>query len=173
MLNNSIKELNNKIQNNNVQNNENNNIIVDDNDNKLNDLYNEKMVHDVDIMVFNDKSVGLYLNIMNPSHYYETKNLIEQLVANDTKEYKIEQVDFTCSNTTNNFSIKEDNNITQQQDFYINYNSFVTEEQIANAIISSINDDFFNQDIETLPRAIFYTNLFIFNLLKVKKKYLY
>ena len=52
MLNNSIKELNNNIQNNNNQNNnnENNNIIVDDNDNKLNDLLNEKMVHDVDIM---------------------------------------------------------------------------------------------------------------------------
>ena len=57
MLNNSIKELNNNIQNNNNQNNnnENNNIIVDDNDNKLNDLLNEKMVHDIDIMVFNDK----------------------------------------------------------------------------------------------------------------------
>ena len=53
MLNNSIKELNNNIQNNNNQNNnnENNNIIVDDNDNKLNDLYNEKMVHDVDIIL--------------------------------------------------------------------------------------------------------------------------
>ena len=180
MLNDSIKELNNKIQNNNDQNNENNNIIVDDNDNKLNDLYNEKMVHDVDIMVFNDKSVGLYLNIINPSHYYETKNLIEQFVANDTKEYKIEQVEFTCSNATNNFSIKEDNNITQQQDFYINYNSFVSEEQIANAIMSSINDDFFNQDIERLPRVIFYTNLFIFkspegkekiSLVKKQKKY--
>ena len=123
------------------------------------------MVHDIDIMVFNDKSVGLYLNIINPSHYYETKNLIEQFVANDTKEYKIEQVEFTCSNATNNFSIKEDNNITQQQDFYINYNSFVSEEQIANAIMSSINDDFFNQDIERLPRVIFYINLSHYSIL--------
>ena len=47
MLNNSIKELNNNIQNNNNQNN--------NNENKLNELLNEKMVHDIDIMVFNDK----------------------------------------------------------------------------------------------------------------------
>ena len=46
--------------------------------------------------------------------------------------------------------------------------------------MSSINDDFFNQDIERLPRVIFYTNLFIFkspegkekiSLVKKQKKY--
>ena len=168
MLNDSIKELNNKIQNKNNQNN-NININVDDDEIIKNPL-NEEMINEVDIMVFNDNSVGLILNILNPSRYYEIKNLFEQLVANDTKEYKIEQVEYSCSNTANNISIKEDNKITPEQDFYINYNSFANEEQIANAIISSINDDFFNQDIERLPRVIFYTNLFIFKSPEGKEK---
>ena len=36
--------------------------------------------------------------------------------------------------------------------------------------MSSINDDFFNQDIERLPRVIFYTNLFIFKSPEGKEK---
>ena len=128
------------------------------------------MINEVDIMEFNDKSVGLILSILNPSRYYEIKNLYEQLVADNTKEYKIEQIEYTCSNSANNITIKEDNKINQKQDFYINYNSFVNEEQIANAIVSSINDDFFNQDIERLPRVIFYKNLFIFKSPDGKEK---
>ena len=168
MLNDAIQELNNSIQN---KNNQNNNInINEDDDIKVNSPFNEKMINEVDIMEFNDKSVGLILSILNPSRYYEIKNLYEQLVADNTKEYKIEQIEYTCSNSANNITIKEDNKINQKQDFYINYNSFVNEEQIANAIVSSINDDFFNQDIERLPRVIFYTNLFIFKSPDGKEK---
>ena len=128
------------------------------------------MITDIGIIKFNDNTIGLYLNILNPSHYFEMKNLLkgfydEQKEANP----KPKPIEYSTGTITEATSIKEENEITDEQKFYLNYNSLVNEEQIANSIICSINDDI-KASVERLPRIIYYLNIFLLNHGNNKKK---
>ena len=57
---------------------------------------------------------------------------------------------------------KEEYDLTDEQKFYSEYNSHVTEEQLSYAIIETICHEMSNSSIERLPRIIFYFNLYIF-----------
>ena len=164
MLNDAIKELNNKIYKKEINN------IIDSNDDDFENYTNDNMITDIGIIKFNDNTIGLYLNILNPSHYFEMKNLLkgfydEQKEANP----KPKPIEYSTGTITEATSIKEENEITDEQKFYLNYNSLVNEEQIANSIICSINDDI-KASVERLPRIIYYLNIFLLNHGNNKKK---
>ena len=144
--------------------------IIDSNDDDFENYTNDNMITDIGIIKFNDNTIGLYLNILNPSHYFEMKNLLkgfydEQKEANP----KPKPIEYSTGTITEATSIKEENEITDEQKFYLNYNSLVNEEQIANSIICSINDDI-KASVERLPRIIYYLNIFLLNHGNNKKK---
>ena len=54
-------------------------------------VINNKYINDVGIMKFKDQTVGVYLNMINPSQYFEMENMYQKLVS-DKKEDKLELV---------------------------------------------------------------------------------
>ena len=52
------------------------------------EIVNEKVVGDIGITHFKDLFNGIYLNMTNPSRYYEIKNLIEGLQIKKRKRFK-------------------------------------------------------------------------------------
>ena len=80
---------------------------------------NNKYINDVGIMKFKDQTVGVYLNMINPSQYFEMENMYQQLVS-DKKEDKLEVV-YSSSTVTESKA----NKLTEDQEFYVQYNSYV------------------------------------------------
>ena len=147
MIEEGIKELNNKIKGNEI---------------------NNKYINDVGVMEFKDKTVGVYLNMINPSQYFEIENIVKNLFR-DKKEDNLEIV-YSISTLTESKTIREGNRLTEEQDLYVQYNSHVNEEQLSNAIVNSIGDEILNEGMERLPRVIFYFNLYLYKSLEENKR---
>jgi len=58
-------------------------------------------------------------------------------------------------------SITEDEKLSDMQNFYMQYNAHVNEEQLSHTLVDYIESEIKNKGIETLPRIIFYFNLYI------------
>ena len=166
MLKDAIKELNKKFlpgkSNNNIDN-----ISNDDIDNISNDDI-DNIISDVGIMKFKDETLGVYLNVINASHYFEIKDLIKNISNYENKEI-VQVIANSSISMETRTKDQEDDDDKYGQNFYSHYNSCVSEEQLIYAIINSINEDIITQGIERLPRVIFYFNLYIMKSLNEKK----
>ena len=58
-------------------------------------------------------------------------------------------------------TITEDEKLSDMQDFYMQYNAHVNEEQLSHTLVDYIENEIKNEGIEILPRIIFYFNLYI------------
>ena len=120
---------------------------------------NDDSLRDIGILKFNDNTVGLYLNAVNCSQYFEMENLVNKL-RNDKHASDLEVVVNKSSIGTVSKEDKEEED-TPEQKRYKYYNAHVTEEQLASAIINSIGNEILNEGMERLPRIIYYFNLYI------------
>ena len=134
---------------------------------------NDDIIDNFGIMNFNDQTVGLYLNANNTSGYYEVKNLNDNL-----RNYiAIENLEVVSCSSISNIS-KDDNKgesrkkkLTNEQKYYAEYNAHVSEEQLSLIIINDIGREILNNEIERLPRIIFYFNLYLIQSKKVKQTF--
>ena len=122
------------------------------------EMIDEKIVEDIGIINSKDLFTGIYLNMTNPSSYYEMKNVIEGL---NKKETDLHVVIYSNSTTTKIKTVTEDEKLSDMQDFYTQYNAHVNEEQLSHTLVNYIRNEIKNAGIETLPRIIFYFNLYI------------
>ena len=58
-------------------------------------------------------------------------------------------------------TITEEEKLSEMQDFYMQYNAHVNEEQLSHTLVDYIENEIKNEVIEILPRIIFYFNLYI------------
>lgn len=126
-------------------------------------------ISDIGIIKFNDNTVGLYLNKVNCSQYYEMENLVNKLRDNKHAS-NLEVVVNKSSIATVSKENKEE---TEEQKRYKYYNSYVTEEQLTSAIINSIGNEILNEGMERLPRIIYYFNLYVLKSLKEKTRVIF
>ena len=157
MLKEAIKVLNKKINNDLI----NDNIINDD-------IIDDDIINDVGVIEFNDNTAGIYLNMSNPSQFFEMEDLLNTF--NKDKNEDFLEVVFSSSNVTESKVIREENQYSIEQERYMHYNSYVNEEQLANTIINSIGDEILDEGMDRLPRVIFYFNLYIFESENEKKR---
>ena len=148
--------------------------------NEINGLkINNDIISNLGIIYFEDKTVGLYLNMIKSTDYYEMGNLTQNLMnINESDKLEIvcysstsrpeSKVELTAGSETK--TIKEENKLTNQQEFFAEYNSHVLEEQLALIIINEIDHEILNQSMERLPRIIFYFNLYIFEAQNEKRR---
>jgi len=125
----------------------------------------EDIVDNIGIINFNDKSVGIYLNMTEPSRYYEMQNLIEGLTKK--KKDKLNVVLYSDSAVTKQITT---DNFTKDQQYYMEYNAHVNEEQLSHVIVNSIGDEILNQELDRLPRVIFYFNLYVLKSLNESER---
>ena len=126
------------------------------------EMLNERIVEDIGIINSKDLFTGIYLNMTNPSSYYEMKNVIEGLNKKD-KEKDLHVVILSSSTVTKikTKTVTEDEKLSDKQDFYIQYNAHVNEEQLSHTLVNYIGNEIKSEGIEILPRIIFYFNLYI------------
>ena len=129
----------------------------------------EKIVGDIGITHFKDLFNGIYLNMTNPSRYYEIKNVIEELKIKK-QENDLNVVIFSSSTATKMKTIAEDEKLSEMQDFYMQYNAHVNEEQLSHTLVDYIENEIKNEVIEILPRIIFYFNLYILDNSEKKQR---
>ena len=123
-------------------------------------MIDERIVEDIGIINSKDLFTGIYLNMTNPSSYYEMKNVIEGLNKKE-KEKDLHVVIYSSSTTTKIKTVTEDEKLSDMQDFYTQYNAHVNEEQLSHTLVNYIGNEIKKAGIETLPRIIFYFNLYI------------
>ena len=132
------------------------------NDNLIGADKDSNFINDIGIINFTDQTAGLYLTAQNISEYFELEDIKSNLIADDKKEDLLEVV---ISNTT---SVKSESKtakieeLTNEQQYYIEYNSHVNEEQLSTVLINKISNKLINENIERKPNVIFYFNLYIF-----------
>ena len=124
------------------------------------EMIDERIVEDIGIISSKDLFNGIYLNMTNPSSYYEMKNVIEGLNKKE-KDKDLHVVIFSSSTATKMKTVTEDEKLSDMQDFYLQYNAHVNEEQLSHTLVNYIGNEIKNEDIEILPRIIFYFNLYI------------
>ena len=129
---------------------------------------NTNIVDNLGIIYFEDNTVGFYLNMINNSVYYEQENLKKQLNPNIKKNDLY--VVFRANETKFSKTKKEGETLTNQQQFFVEYNSHVVEEQLSTTIINTIGHEILNTGMERLPRIIFYFNLYILKTIDEKKR---
>lgn len=148
--------------------------------NEINGLkINNDIISNFGIIYFEDKTVGLYLNMIKSTDYYEIGNLTQNLM-NINESDKLEIVCYSSTSRpeskvelragSETKTIKEENKLTNQQEFFAEYNSHVLEEQLALLIINEIGHEILDQSMERLPRIIFYFNLYIFESQNEKRR---
>ena len=151
---------------------------------QLNNEFNEEEINDniisnLGVIHFEDKTVGLYLDVVKSTDYYEIGNLVKNLKISDESD-KLEVVCYSSTSKneyksetkseSESTAKKEENKLTSVQTFYAEYNSHVIEEQLSLIIINAIDKEVLNQTMERMPRIIFYFNLYIFKSQKEKKR---
>jgi len=129
----------------------------------------EEIVNNIGIHYFKDNTVGVYVNMINSSKYYEMENLINKL-TNDKKEDDLQLVVYSNTSVTESKAMRNRDNLTDEQDFYMQYSSHVNEEQLSNAIVNSIGHEILNEGMERMPRIIFFFNLYLFKSLEQKER---
>ena len=137
-----------------------------DNGEKIND----DIIDNFGIIYFKDQTVGFYLNANDTTGYYEIQNLYDNL-RNDIIIENLEVV--SCSSISKE-DIKGESkikNLTDDQKFYAEYNSHVFEEQLSLNIINALGNEILNNEIEKLPRIIFYFNLYLLESKKIKQTF--
>ena len=97
------------------------------------------------------------------------ENLVNKLRDNK----KVNDLEVVVNKTKSSIGImskeiKEEKE-SDEQNKYMNYNSHVTEEQLASAIINSVGNEILNEGMR-IPRIIFYFNLYIFKSSLEKKR---
>ena len=126
------------------------------------------IVDNLGIIYFTDNIVGLYLNMINNSLFYEQENLKKQLNPNITKNdlhVVITQTETKVSEVKKGGETK-----TNQQQFFAEYNSYDAEEKLSTTIINTSKNELINEGLERLPRIIFYFNLYIFKKIDEKER---
>lgn len=68
-------------------------------------MVDEIIIDDLGIIYFDDLSSGIYLNLTNPSRYYEIKRVIDGL---NIKDNDLNAVIYSSSTATKNKTIIED-----------------------------------------------------------------
>ena len=129
---------------------------------------NNNIVDNIGIIYFDDNTVGLYLNMINNSLYYEQEKLKKELNPNTEKNDL--HIVFSASETKVSKTRKEGESLTNQQQFFAEYNSHVQEEQLSTTIINTIGHEMLNTGMERLPRIIFYFNLYILKTIDEKER---
>ena len=124
------------------------------------EIIDERTVGDIGITHFKDLFNGIYLNMTNPSRYYEIKNLVEGIKIKN-KENDLNVVILSSSTATKIKTVTEDEKLSDMQDFNMQYNAHVNEEQLSHTLVDYIENEIKNKGIEILPRIIFYFNLYI------------
>ena len=130
----------------------------------IEDDINDNIASNSGFITFEDKTVGFYIDCIEMTHYYEIEHLFKNLKRINQKD-NLHVVILSSKSTQNQSKMekeKEEYDLTDEQKFYSEYNSHVTEEQLSHAIIETICHEMSNSSIERLPRIIFYFNLYIF-----------
>ena len=139
--------------------------------NKLNgEIINDDIINNFGIIYFKDQTVGFYLNANDTTGYYEIKNLYDNLRTNNT----IENLEVVSCSSISKEDIKggsKKKNLTNEQKNYSEYNSHVFEEQLSLSIINALGGETENNEIEKLPRIIFYFNLYLIESKKIKQTF--
>ena len=127
----------------------------------IEDDINDNIASNSGFITFEDKTVGFYIDCIEMTHYYEIEHLFKNLKRKDNLHVVILSSKSTQTQSKMEKE-KEEYDLTDEQKFYSEYNSHVTEEQLSYAIIETICHEMSNSSIERLPRIIFYFNLYIF-----------
>ena len=136
----------------------------------------DDIVSNIGIIEFKDKSVGVYLNMVNMTEYYESENLKKNLIP----KIKNNVLHLVCSSVnTESRAFTEDSETeekykkekyTDQQKLYMEYTAHVHEEQISTMIINLIGNEILGNGMKRLPRIIFYFNFYILKSKEEKER---
>lgn len=129
---------------------------------------NDNIVSDIGIIEFKDKSIGIYLNMVNITEYYESENLKKNLIPKINNNI-LHLVSSSSVNTESKPSTEDSEpeekfkkeKFTEQKKFFMEYTAHVHEKQISSIIIKLIGNELLGNGMKRLPRIIFYFNFYI------------